>query len=126
MRLGIIGLPQSGKTTVFNAITRGDRPVGQMPNGRLQHGGIAGRIAHRLAHFDRNGAAMGNLDESVEPGGSRPSERNKNESIAHRVSLDSIAADAIDAVDTPGTVVGCAAGGELGRVGATAPVVRTR
>jgi GTP-binding protein YchF len=28
MRLGIIGLPQSGKTTVFNALTRGDRPVG--------------------------------------------------------------------------------------------------
>jgi ribosome-binding ATPase len=28
MKLGIIGLPQSGKTTVFNALTRGDRPVG--------------------------------------------------------------------------------------------------
>jgi GTP-binding protein YchF len=28
MRLGIIGLPQSGKTTIFNALTRGDRPVG--------------------------------------------------------------------------------------------------
>lgn len=27
MRLGIIGLPQSGKTTIFNALTRGDRPV---------------------------------------------------------------------------------------------------
>jgi GTP-binding protein YchF len=27
MRLGIIGFPQSGKTTVFNALTRGDRPV---------------------------------------------------------------------------------------------------
>jgi ribosome-binding ATPase len=27
MRLGIIGLPQSGKTTVFNALTRGSRPV---------------------------------------------------------------------------------------------------
>ena len=27
MRLGIIGLPQSGKTTVFNALTRGDRPT---------------------------------------------------------------------------------------------------
>ena len=33
MRLGIIGLPQSGKTTIFNAITRGDRPVGQMTGG---------------------------------------------------------------------------------------------
>ncbi len=27
MRLGIIGLPQSGKTTVFNALTRGNRPT---------------------------------------------------------------------------------------------------
>jgi len=27
MRLGIIGLPQAGKTTVFNALTRGNQPV---------------------------------------------------------------------------------------------------
>jgi ribosome-binding ATPase len=27
MRLGIIGLPQSGKTTIFNALTRGNQPV---------------------------------------------------------------------------------------------------
>jgi ribosome-binding ATPase len=27
MKLGIIGLPQSGKTTIFNALTRGDQPV---------------------------------------------------------------------------------------------------
>ena len=27
MRLGIIGLPQSGKTTIFNALTRGTQPV---------------------------------------------------------------------------------------------------
>lgn len=27
MRLGIIGLPQAGKTTLFNALTHGDRPV---------------------------------------------------------------------------------------------------
>jgi GTP-binding protein YchF len=27
MRLGIIGLPQAGKTTIFNALTRGDQPV---------------------------------------------------------------------------------------------------
>jgi len=33
MKLGIIGLPQSGKTTIFNALTRGDRPVGQMVGG---------------------------------------------------------------------------------------------
>ena len=33
MRLGIIGLPQAGKTTLFNALTRGDRPVGMMAGG---------------------------------------------------------------------------------------------
>lgn len=27
MKLGIIGIPQSGKTTVFNALTRGDQPT---------------------------------------------------------------------------------------------------
>lgn len=27
MRLGIIGLPQSGKTTIFNVLTRGDQPI---------------------------------------------------------------------------------------------------
>src|SRR5262245_63502488 len=27
MRLGIIGLPQSGKTTIFNALTRGNAPT---------------------------------------------------------------------------------------------------
>jgi GTP-binding protein YchF len=35
MKLGIIGLPQSGKTTVFNALTRGDRPV-IMSGGRFE------------------------------------------------------------------------------------------
>jgi ribosome-binding ATPase YchF (GTP1/OBG family) len=28
MRLGIFGLPQSGKTTLFNALTRSTRPTG--------------------------------------------------------------------------------------------------
>ncbi|MBN1146050.1 MAG: redox-regulated ATPase YchF [Anaerolineales bacterium] len=35
MRLGIIGLPQSGKTTVFNALTRGDQPT-RMSGGRFE------------------------------------------------------------------------------------------
>ena len=30
MRLGIIGLPQSGKTTLFNALTRNSQPTGQV------------------------------------------------------------------------------------------------
>jgi len=35
MRLGIIGLPQSGKTTVFNALTRSDQPP-TMAGGRIE------------------------------------------------------------------------------------------
>lgn len=35
MRLGIIGLPQAGKTTIFNALTRGDRPTA-MSGGRFE------------------------------------------------------------------------------------------
>ncbi|MBN2257667.1 MAG: redox-regulated ATPase YchF [Anaerolineaceae bacterium] len=35
MRLGIIGLPQSGKTTLFNALTRGNAPTG-MSAGKLE------------------------------------------------------------------------------------------
>jgi ribosome-binding ATPase len=35
MRLGIIGLPQSGKTTLFNALTRGSQPTGQA-SGRME------------------------------------------------------------------------------------------
>jgi GTP-binding protein YchF len=33
MKLGIIGLPQSGKTTIFNALTGGNKPVGQLAGG---------------------------------------------------------------------------------------------
>jgi len=35
MQLGIIGLPQSGKTTLFNALTRGDRPT-EISGGRVE------------------------------------------------------------------------------------------
>ena len=35
MKLGIIGLPQAGKTTVFNALTRGNRPT-SMSGGRVE------------------------------------------------------------------------------------------
>jgi hypothetical protein len=35
VRLGIIGLPQAGKTTVFNALTRGDRPI-SVSGGRFE------------------------------------------------------------------------------------------
>ncbi len=36
MRLGIIGLPQSGKTTLFNALTRGTQPTGAAGSGRIE------------------------------------------------------------------------------------------
>jgi GTP-binding protein YchF len=35
MRLGIIGLPQAGKTTIFNALTRGNQPI-SMGGGRFE------------------------------------------------------------------------------------------
>jgi len=35
MKLGIIGLPQSGKTTIFNALTRSDKPTA-MSAGRIE------------------------------------------------------------------------------------------
>lgn len=44
MKLGIIGLPQSGKTTIFNALTRGDKPVGgarQVGRFEVQSGVVA-------------------------------------------------------------------------------------
>ncbi|MBW8010495.1 MAG: redox-regulated ATPase YchF [Chloroflexi bacterium] len=40
MRLGIIGFPQSGKTTIFNALTRGEVPT-TMSAGRIElHSGV--------------------------------------------------------------------------------------
>lgn len=35
MKIGIIGLPGAGKTTIFNALTRGDTPTGQSRGGRF-------------------------------------------------------------------------------------------
>lgn len=35
MKLGIIGLPGAGKTTIFNALTRGDAPTGHSVAGRF-------------------------------------------------------------------------------------------
>ena len=35
MKLGIVGLPSSGKTTIFNALTKGDAPTGQSMGGRF-------------------------------------------------------------------------------------------
>src|ERR671937_179185 len=36
MQIGIIGLPTSGKTTIFNALTRGEAPVENFSSGKLE------------------------------------------------------------------------------------------
>ena len=36
MKLGIIGLPNSGKTTIFNALTRSNRPTGAVSSGKVE------------------------------------------------------------------------------------------
>lgn len=36
MRLGIIGLPNSGKTTIFNALTRSNKPTGAVSSGKME------------------------------------------------------------------------------------------
>ena len=40
MRLGIIGLPQSGKTTIFNALTRGKQPIAASAGRMEVHTGV--------------------------------------------------------------------------------------
>jgi len=56
MRLGIIGLPQTGKTTLFNALTRGNLPV-TTSGGRFEvHTGVVDvpdpRVDHLSAMFE--------------------------------------------------------------------------
>ena len=51
MRLGILGLPQSGKTTIFNALTRGHAPTGTMIGG--------GRFEVHTGVVERPGSARG-------------------------------------------------------------------
>ncbi|MBU2499571.1 MAG: 50S ribosome-binding GTPase, partial [Proteobacteria bacterium] len=36
MRIGLIGLPRSGKTTVFNALTRSEAPIAAHANSRVE------------------------------------------------------------------------------------------
>ncbi len=55
MKLGIIGLPQSGKTTLFNALTRGNQPIATS-GGRFEvHTGVVdvpdGRVDRLSAMF---------------------------------------------------------------------------
>jgi hypothetical protein len=51
MRLGIIGLPQSGKTTVFNALTHGEAPVASGGYGQETHVAVVKVPDERLARL---------------------------------------------------------------------------
>lgn len=57
MKLGIIGLPQSGKTTIFNALTRGDAPTTAS----------AGRMEVHTAVVDVPDARLDRLAEMFQP-----------------------------------------------------------
>lgn len=57
MRLGIIGLPQSGKTTIFNTLTHGNLPTGA----------AVGRIEVNTAVIDVPDERVGRLSEMFNP-----------------------------------------------------------
>lgn len=57
MRLGIIGLPQTGKTTLFNALTRGTQPTGS----------ASGKIEMHTAVVDVPDARVDRLSEMFKP-----------------------------------------------------------
>jgi len=54
MKLGIIGLPQSGKTTVFNALTRAEQPTGEAVSRMEVHSAVVDvpdERVERLTHM---------------------------------------------------------------------------
>ncbi|MBI9046080.1 MAG: redox-regulated ATPase YchF [Anaerolineaceae bacterium] len=57
MRLGIFGLPQSGKTTLFNALTHGEQPIGEM----------SGKIEVHMGVVDVPDPRLDNLSELFHP-----------------------------------------------------------
>jgi ribosome-binding ATPase len=57
MQLGIIGLPQSGKTTLFNALTRGTQPTGT----------VSGRIEVHTAVVEVPDSRVDRLSEMFKP-----------------------------------------------------------
>ena len=48
MELGIIGLARSGKTSLFNAVTRGSAQVGEYSSGREPNIGVVHIAAERV------------------------------------------------------------------------------
>jgi ribosome-binding ATPase len=82
MRLGIIGLPNSGKTTIFNALTRQNLPTGAATSGQFEvHTAIVNvpdaRIDKLKAMYNPkktiyatvNYADIGGLDKGISEGG---------------------------------------------------------
>lgn len=53
MKLGIIGLPQSGKTTVFNALTRAQQPTGEAVGRMEVHTAVVDVPDERVEHLTR-------------------------------------------------------------------------
>jgi ribosome-binding ATPase len=90
MRLGIIGLPNSGKTTIFNALTGGNLPTGAATGGGFEvHTAIIGvpdpRIDKLSAMFNPKKttrtqityADIGGLDKGIGEGGLKGQFRNE-------------------------------------------------
>lgn len=90
MRLGIIGLPNSGKTTIFNALTRGNLPTGAATSGQMEiHTAIVNvpdpRVDRLSAMYQPKKTIyaqvtyvdIGGLDKGVSEGGLRGPLRNE-------------------------------------------------
>jgi GTP-binding protein YchF len=90
MRLGIIGLPNSGKTTIFNALTRQDLPTGAATSGQFEvHTAVVNvpdpRIDRLSAMYNPRKtiyttityADIGGLDKGISEGGLKGQFRNE-------------------------------------------------
>ncbi len=90
MRLGIIGLPNSGKTTIFNALTRGNLETGAASSGRFEvHTAVvavpdvrmdklvAMYKPKKITHTQVTYVDIGGLDKGVGEGGLKGQFRNE-------------------------------------------------
>lgn len=90
MRLGIIGLPNSGKTTIFNALTRGNLETGAASSGRFEvHTAVVSvpdvrmdKLVEmykpkKITHTQVTYVDIGGLDKGVGEGGLKGQFRNE-------------------------------------------------
>lgn len=90
MRLGIIGLPNSGKTTIFNALTRQNLPTGAATSGQFEvHTAVVNVPDARIdklksmynpkktVYTTVNYADIGGLDKGISEGGLKGQFRNE-------------------------------------------------